>query len=148
MTEKDKFGYYALITCLAILAFIIINLPTPSMKVKGVDALTVCQVFKEAEAPLTILMNVSGFCKESCCCGVFADGITASGEPAEGYFVAAPPDYPFGTLMAIPGYAGGKFVPVLDRGGAIKGNKLDVFFKTHQEALEWGRQELEVEVKL
>jgi 3D (Asp-Asp-Asp) domain-containing protein len=35
---------------------------------------------------------------------------------------------------------------VLDRGGAIKGNKLDVFFPTHAEALKWGRQRIAVTV--
>ncbi len=126
MTEKDKFGYYALITCLAILAFIVFSLPP---------------------APLTILMNVSGFCKCSICCKGFADGYTASGAPAEGYFVAAPPNYPFGTEMVVPGYNNGQPVKVLDRGGAIKENHLDVFFKTHQEALNWGRKYLKVEVR-
>ena len=94
----------------------------------------------------TVLMNVSAYCPCEKCCGVFADGITASGVPAVGYFVAAPPNYAFGTLMVIPGYAG-RPVPVLDRGGAIKGNKLDIFFPTHQEALIWGRQYLKVELK-
>ncbi len=96
--------------------------------------------------PTVIEMNVSAYCKESCCCGKFADGITASGAVAEGFFVAAPPEYPFGTLMVVPGYADGLPVEVKDRGGSIKGNKLDLFFETHQEALNWGRQYLEVEV--
>ena len=94
----------------------------------------------------TILMNVSAYCPCERCCGNFADGITASGVPAEGYVIAAPRQYAFGTLMTVPGYADGRPVPVLDRGGDIKGNKLDVFFPTHQEALNWGRQYLKVEV--
>ena len=35
---------------------------------------------------------------------------------------------------------------VEDRGGTIKGNKVDLFFKTHKQALEWGRQMVPVEV--
>jgi len=34
-----------------------------------------------------------------------------------------------------------------DRGGAIKGNKIDVFFDTHKEALNFGRQTAEVYIK-
>ena len=34
----------------------------------------------------------------------------------------------------------------VDRGGAIKGNKLDVYFHSHTEALKWGRQKLTVTV--
>ena len=51
----------------------------------------------------------------------------------------------FGTKLVIPGYTGAP-VEVIDRGGAIKGNKLDVFFPTHDEALQWGRQFLDVTV--
>ena len=88
-------------------------------------------------------MNVSAYCKGSCCCGDFADGITASGMPAEGKLIAAPPEYPFGVRMNVPGY--GEAL-VLDRGSAIKGNKIDLLFPTHQEALEWGRQYLTVKI--
>ncbi|KKN55608.1 hypothetical protein LCGC14_0580800 [marine sediment metagenome] len=100
----------------------------------------------EQTPTVTILMNVSAYCPCERCCGDFADGITASGVPAEGYVIAAPRQYAFGTLMTVPGYADGRPVKVLDRGGAIKGNRLDVFFATHQEALNWGRQYLKVEV--
>ena len=93
--------------------------------------------------------NVSAYCAGPCCCGEFADGITASGhkiQPGD-CFVAAPKSIPFGTKLWIPGYNGGKAVAVLDRGGAIKGNKLDVFFggkDGHQKALQFGRQYLQV----
>ncbi len=95
---------------------------------------------------ITYDAEVTAYCPNFCCCGEWADGITASGSKAEGFFVAAPPSFPFGTLIQIPGYNQGYPVPVLDRGGAIKGNKLDVFFPTHQEALNWGRQYLKVRV--
>ncbi|UCE49620.1 MAG: hypothetical protein JSW47_05635 [Phycisphaerales bacterium] len=36
--------------------------------------------------------------------------------------------------MIIAGYRNGQTVEVLDRGGAIRGNRLDVFFNSHQEA--------------
>jgi 3D (Asp-Asp-Asp) domain-containing protein len=49
--------------------------------------------------------------------------------------------------MLIPGYSNSQPVKVLDRGGAIKGNRLDVFFATHEEALEWGVQYLEVKIR-
>ena len=94
-------------------------------------------------SPKVLTMNVSAYCPCSKCCGRFADGITASGhhiQPGD-RLVAAPAAYPFGTRMIIPGYGE---APVLDRGGAIKGNKLDVFFHSHAEALQWGRQQIEV----
>lgn len=68
-------------------------------------------------------------------------GITASGEKARPGIVAAPPTLPFGTIVDVPGYGRAK---VADRGSAIQGDRIDVFFKSHQKALEWGRQNLTV----
>jgi 3D (Asp-Asp-Asp) domain-containing protein len=55
--------------------------------------------------------------------------------------------YPFGTEMIIHGYKSGKAVKVLDRGGVIRGNRLDVFFDSHQEALKWGVRHLDVKIR-
>ncbi len=107
----------------------------------GADALLLPNQNPTTSAPL---WRVSAFCPCSKCCGKWSDGITASGHPAVGEFVAAPPEIPFGTRLAIDGYAGGLPVPVLDRGGAIKGRRIDVYFPTHQEALNWGVRYLKV----
>lgn len=97
--------------------------------------------------PHFIEMEVTAYCPCTKCCGKNARGITASGKPVsynDGKFVAADTKVlAFGKQLLIPGYAGAA-VEVIDRGGAIKGNKLDVFFPTHQEALKWGRQKLKV----
>lgn len=97
-----------------------------------------------------VAMNVSAYCPCVICCENFADGITASGHRIKpnDVFVAAPRKYPFGTEMIIEGYAGGKIVKVEDVGGAIKENKLDLFFHTHQEALNWGRKYISVKVRI
>ena len=97
------------------------------------------------DAPTFLEANVSAYCPCSKCCGKWADGITASGhviQPGD-KFIAAPTDYPFGTVIDVPGYGR---VRVQDRGGSITGNRLDVFFPTQQAALEWGRQYLTVEI--
>ncbi len=89
-----------------------------------------------------IKMEVTAYCACVKCCENFADGITACGHKIKqgDRFVAADKRYPFHTKMIIHGYNNNKPVEVLDRGGAIKGNKLDVFFDTHKEALLWGRK--------
>ena len=97
----------------------------------------------------SIEMRVTAYCPCPKCCGEYSDGVTACGHeirPGD-TFVAADRRYSFGTEMLIPGYSNGRAVKVLDRGGAIKGNRLDVFFATHQEALEWGVKYLEVSVR-
>ena len=96
----------------------------------------------------SIRMRITAYCPCPKCCGQYSDGITACGheiQPGD-TFVAADRRYPFGTEMLIPGYSNSQPVQVLDRGGAIKGNRLDVFFANHQEALEWGVKYLEVKV--
>ena len=93
-------------------------------------------------------MEVTAYCACTKCCGPKARGITASGKPVSfngGKFVAADTRLlKFHTKLIIPGYASNQPVPVIDRGGAIKGNKLDVYFPTHQEARQWGRKKIDV----
>ena len=85
--------------------------------------------------------TVTAYCHNECCCGRWADGFFANGEPVGGLAIAAPKSIPFGTVLFVPGYGA---ATVKDRGGSIKGNKLDVYFPTHQEALDWGVQYLTV----
>ena len=95
-----------------------------------------------------VTMEVTAYCPCKKCCGPKARGITASGlhvSHNNGQFVAADTSIlPFNSRLIIPGYASGQVVQVLDKGGAIKGKKLDVFFASHDEALKWGRRIMEV----
>lgn len=72
-------------------------------------------------------------------------GVTASGTRARPGTIAADPKfYPFGTVMYVPGYGYGR---VEDTGGDIKGPaRIDLFYRTHQRALRWGRQTVDVRV--
>lgn len=98
------------------------------------------------EPQVGTLMRVTAYCPCEKCCGKYANGYTASGHRIEegDRFVAANASVPFGTEMIVPGYNENRPVPVLDRGGAISGDHIDVFFDTHQEALNWGIQYLKV----
>jgi 3D (Asp-Asp-Asp) domain-containing protein len=100
--------------------------------------------------PRVVIMEVTAYCPCKKCCGPRAQGITASGKRVNyngGLFVAADKNvFAFNTMLKIPGYANERPVPVLDRGGAIKGNKLDVYFPSHTQALKWGRQKIAVTV--
>ena len=102
-----------------------------------------------ANKPRVMRMEVTAYCACKKCCGPSAQGITASGlhvSHNQGKFVAADTDLlPMYTRLLIPGYDADP-VPVIDRGGAIKGHKLDLYFPTHEEALEWGRQWVDVTV--
>ena len=84
-------------------------------------------------------VEITAYCSCEKCCGDWADGVTASMhklKPGD-KVVAAPKRFAFNTPMYVPGYG---FTSVQDRGGAIKGNRLDLWFPSHKEALIWGRQ--------
>ncbi len=95
-------------------------------------------------------MLVTAYCPCRKCCGAHSDGVTASGKSvyANGSrFVAADTRLlGFHTRLSIPGYYGGAPVSVLDRGGKIKGRRLDVFFLSHKRATQWGARWLDVTV--
>lgn len=105
---------------------------------------------RPVRAAYTIRMRVTAYSPDERSCGASADGITASGYSVftnGGALVAADPRVlPLGSLVSIPGYDGGAVVPVLDVGGAIKGNRLDVLYPTHEVAMQWGVRDLEVTV--
>lgn len=84
-----------------------------------------------------IKFNASAYCGCAKCCGK-TTGRTASGTKATaGRTVAMSSKYPFGTKVEIKGM--GTYT-VEDRGGAITGNKIDIYFDSHQDALNFGRK--------
>ena len=97
------------------------------------------------DGAIKVEFRTTAYCPCVICCGK-TDGITASGLKAtQWHTVAAGNDYPFGTRIYIPEFKdmpnGGWFV-VEDRGGAVSNNRLDVFFNTHQEAINYGVMEV------
>lgn len=105
---------------------------------------------RPVRAVRTVRMVVTAYSADERSCGTSADGITASGYSVQvngGCLVAADPKVlPLGSLVSVPGYDGGEVVPVLDTGGAIKGNRLDVLFPTHEAAMRWGRRTLDITI--
>lgn len=86
--------------------------------------------------------KITAYCSCSKCCGK-TTGRTASGTKATpGRTVAAPAKFAFGTKLNI----GGHIYTVEDRGGAISGNKIDVYVNSHSAALQWGVKYLPVSV--
>jgi len=88
------------------------------------------------------IFKITAYCPCAKCCGK-QTGITASGTRATaGRTIAASSQFAFGTKLVI----NGKVYTVEDRGGAIKGNKIDIYMNTHAEALQWGVKYLPVQV--
>ena len=89
------------------------------------------------------LFRVSAYCPCSICCGPNAKGITASGKRAAVGMCAADPSIPFGTRLHVDGLG---VVTVEDRGGKIRGKRLDIYCETHAAALRWGVRYLRIKV--
>ena len=86
--------------------------------------------------------KITAYCSCSKCCGK-TTGRTASGTKATaGRTVAASSKFAFGTKLNI----GGHIYTVEDRGGAINGNRIDIYVNSHAQALQWGVKYLPVSV--
>lgn len=90
----------------------------------------------------TKIFKVTAYCSCAKCCGK-TTGITASGTKATaGRTIATSGQFAFGTKLII----NGQEYTVEDRGGAIQGNRIDVYMNSHSEALAWGVKYLPVQV--
>lgn len=111
----------------------------------------------EPDSSWTYMGNfqLTAYCSCQTCCGEYAlnrpvdeNGIqivyTASGARAEaGVTIAVDPRIiPYGTKVRINGH----IYTAQDTGGGIKGNRIDVYFDDHQEALQFGLQSADVEI--
>lgn len=98
---------------------------------------------------------ITAYCSCVDCCGYWAETrpldengepivLTASGAHAKAHHTIAVDTtiIPFGSVVVING---NEYVAE-DTGSAIVGNKIDMYFDCHEEALEWGCQEMTVEV--
>jgi 3D (Asp-Asp-Asp) domain-containing protein len=100
--------------------------------------------------------KLTAYCSCEKCCGHWATvrPLDEHGNPIvytanmsvakQGVTVAADTNIlPFGTVLLIDGHE----YTVQDRGGAIKGNRIDVYFESHEEALQFGVQYKEIFIK-
>jgi len=89
------------------------------------------------------IINASAYTAAADECGK-SDGITASGKKVkENETIACPKSFAFGTKVNIEGY--GTYI-CQDRGGAIKGNKIDIYMKTKAQAFAFGRRNLVAQI--
>lgn len=89
--------------------------------------------------------EATAYCACPKCCGKWADGITASGTKATAKRTIAVDSniIPLGSKVEIEGM--GIYIAE-DTGSAIKGKIIDIYFDTHEEALKFGRQKVNVRI--
>ena len=130
-------------------------------------ALSITDLMIRTKPPVVKTMETTGYCNCGSCCSweyswfglgppVYVSGPlkgkrkqvgrTAGGTKTHvGTIAADTSKLPIGTLLYVPGYGWGR---VEDRGGAIKGDKLDLWFEDHEKALQWGRRKTPVKIWL
>ena len=102
------------------------------------------QQYMEREQPSvsrgtrTMIVEATGYSRYDAGCGDY----TASGTYLQHGIIAVDPSViPMGTRVYIPGYG---VAVAEDTGGAIVGNRIDVAFDSHQEAINWGRRQVAI----
>lgn len=116
------------------------------------------EVVPEPDPLLTELgeFKLTAYCSCSRCCSIWSDNrpvdeygneivIGASGEELiAGYSVAVDTSViPYGTVLVI----NGQEYEAVDCGGAIKGNRIDIYFNDHESAVQFGVQYADVSIK-
>lgn len=111
---------------------------------EGNPATVVTEVTEVSKPNKTMTVVATAYCPCSKCCGEYANGITASGAIARANHTIAVDRnvIPLGTKVL---YNGNIYVAE-DTGGAVKGNRIDIYFDSHNEALRFGRKTIEIEV--
>ena len=89
--------------------------------------------------------TLTAYCPCKKCCGKWSGGKTKSGTTPQANRTIAVDEsnIKMGSIIFIDGI---EYVAE-DTGGAIKGNKIDIFFNTHEEALNFGIKKKEVFIK-
>lgn len=114
----------------------VISEPVDEIVLEGTKKVETVPNTSTVEYSKVLTMNATAYCPCSQCCGSYANGYTANGMKA-GYGVAAVDTrvIPLGTKLYVEGYG---YCIAADTGGAIKGNRIDLCYGSHQAALKSG----------
>jgi uncharacterized protein YabE (DUF348 family) len=77
------------------------------------------------------------------CSGVTTTGINLKANPGVKVIAVDPSVIPLGSKVYVEGYG---YAVAADTGGAIRGNKIDVFFSSKSDAYSWGRKSVKVKI--
>ncbi|WP_042353307.1 G5 and 3D domain-containing protein [Bacillus massiliigorillae] len=77
------------------------------------------------------------------CSGLTATGFDLRNNPNAKIIAVDPSVIPLGTKVYVEGYG---YAIAADTGGAIKGNKIDIFFSSKSRAYQWGRKQVKIRI--
>ncbi|MGE7604788.1 ubiquitin-like domain-containing protein [Peribacillus sp. NPDC097675] len=75
------------------------------------------------------------------CSGVTSTGVDLKSNPNAKIIAVDPSVIPLGSKVYVEGYG---YATAADKGGAIKGNKIDVFFSSKNDAYRWGVKKVKI----
>ncbi|KIL52444.1 G5 and 3D domain-containing protein [Jeotgalibacillus campisalis] len=99
---------------------------------------------EEPESGKELLVSSTAY-TASCngCSGITATGIDLKANPGLKVIAVDPAVIPLGSKVYVEGYG---YAIAGDTGGAIKGNKIDVFIPTKEEAYRWGNRQVKINI--
>lgn len=120
------------------------TIPSPQIFSHDIETVETTETEPVETEQNRIEFTVTAYCKCEECCGIWSDCPTYSGvEPVQGETVAADLSVlPIGSVVDIDGVG----ERTVQDTGYLYGNHLDLYFESHQDALEFGRQKLMVEI--
>lgn len=77
------------------------------------------------------------------CSGVTANGTNLKSNPDVKVIAVDPSVIPLNSQVYVEGYG---YAVAADKGGAIQGNRIDVFYSSKDKAVEWGRKNVKVTI--
>ncbi|GGF12834.1 hypothetical protein GCM10010954_09450 [Halobacillus andaensis] len=99
---------------------------------------------KDSEVEKTVSVEATAytaFCEG--CSGITKTGIDLREDPDQKVIAVDPDIIPLGSKVRVPGY--GEAIAG-DTGGAIQGHRIDLFMEENGDAMDYGRQQIEVEI--
>lgn len=150
-TARRKGGYMNKLLFCVLLSLLFSQSITADIDIPDIEVNSAVEetISKSADEPTKTLISLgvcklSAYCKENYphICNDGDSSTTATGTtPTAGRTIAVDPKViPYGSEVIVNGHT----YIAEDCGGAIKGNRVDILFDTHQEALSFGIQYAEV----
>jgi 3D (Asp-Asp-Asp) domain-containing protein/LysM repeat protein len=120
------------------------NTPKPAEQVTKENTPAVKPAVKPTSTSREITVKATAY-TASCggCSGITATGINIKANPNAKVISVDPSVIPLGSKVYVEGY--GEAIAA-DTGGAIKGNRIDVFIPSHQDAINFGTKQLKVKI--
>lgn len=98
----------------------------------------------QSEAPKEITVKATAYTADcEGCSGITATGVNLKANPNDKVIAVDPSVIPLGSKVYIEGYGE---ATAADTGGAIKGNRIDVYMQNESDALQFGAKELTVKI--